>query len=159
MFVNSRKKGMTLEFGMPYFLCITLPINLFSTDPLLVRRFPYLLFWRETYPQNFSPEFMPICEYNSWKNTVCCRPFKNGHFVRVCMEKMMDHQHRANGARNIYSNYNHMRAYVERSPNELKKLYLIHIFIQQSRKLWRFWPFLYLNFTRVLQFSSTSPRL
>ena len=32
-----------------------------------LRRFPYLLFWRETYPQTFSPELLSICEYNSWK--------------------------------------------------------------------------------------------
>ena len=29
----------------------------------------------------------------------------------------MDHQYRENGARNMYSNYNLMRAYVECSPN------------------------------------------
>ena len=36
------------------------------------------------------------------------------------MEKMMDHQYRENGASNIYSNYNQMRAYVECSPNQSK---------------------------------------
>ena len=30
----------------------------------------------------------------------------------------MDHQYGENGARNIYSNYNQMRAYVECSPNQ-----------------------------------------
>ena len=34
----------------------------------------------------------------------------------------MDHQYRENGARNIYSNYNQMRAYVEYSPNQSKKI-------------------------------------
>ena len=29
------------------------------------------------------------------------------------MERMMDHQYRENGARNIYSNYNQMRSYVK----------------------------------------------
>ena len=33
----------------------------------------------------------------------------------------MDHQYRENGARNMYSNYNQMRAYVECSPNKSKK--------------------------------------
>ena len=46
----------------------------------------------------------------------------------------MDHKHRENGARNIYSNYNQMRAYVERSPNQSKKLYLIDLSIEQSTK-------------------------
>ena len=32
-----------------------------------LRRFPYVLFWQETYPQTFSPEFLSIFEYNSWK--------------------------------------------------------------------------------------------
>ena len=36
----------------------------------------------------------------------------------------MDHQYGGNGARNIYSNYNQMRAYVECFPNQPKKLYL-----------------------------------
>ena len=56
------------------------------------------------------------CQYVSSipeKNNCMLPTFKNGHFVRVCMEKMMDHQYRENGARNVYSNYNQMRAYVE----------------------------------------------
>ena len=28
--------------------------------------------------------------------------FKNGHFSRACMEKIMDHQYEENGARNIH---------------------------------------------------------
>ena len=32
----------------------------------------------------------------------------------------MDHQYRKNGARNIYSNYNQMSAYVECSPDQSK---------------------------------------
>ena len=32
----------------------------------------------------------------------------------------MDHQYRENGVRNIYSNYNQMRAYVECVPNQPK---------------------------------------
>ena len=50
------------------------------------------------------------------------RPLKNRHFVRVCAEKIMDHQYRVNGARNIYLNYNQMRAYVECSHNQSKKI-------------------------------------
>ena len=72
------------------------------------------------------------------KKTACYRPLKNRHFIRVCTEKMMDHQYRENGARNIYSNYNQMRAYVECSPSQSKKLYLIDLFIEQSTKLWGF---------------------
>ena len=47
----------------------------------------------------------------------------------------MDHQYRENDARNIYSNYNQMRAYGECSPNQSKKLYLIDLSIEQSTKL------------------------
>ena len=46
------------------------------------------------------------------------RPLKNRHFVRVCTEKMMDHEYREKGARNIYPSYNQIRAYVECSPNQ-----------------------------------------
>ena len=45
----------------------------------------------------------------------------------------MDHQYRENGARNIYSNYNQMRAYIECSSNQSKNLYLIDLSIEQSR--------------------------
>ena len=62
--------------------------------------------------------------------------FENRHFVRVCMEKMMGHQYiRENSARNIYSNYNQMRAYVECSPNQSKELHLIGLSIEQLTKL------------------------
>ena len=44
--------------------------------------------------------------------------FKNRHFVGVCTEKLMDRQYKENGAKNIYSNYNQMRAYVEWSPDQ-----------------------------------------
>ena len=73
----------------------------------------------------------------------------------------MDHHYREKGAKNIYSNYNQMRAYVECSPDQSKKLYLIDLSIEQSTKLLRFWKsagcFCILNFTKVLEFSSTSP--
>ena len=39
-----------------------------------LRRSPYLLSWRKTCPQTFSPEFLSICEHNSWKKTACYRP-------------------------------------------------------------------------------------
>ena len=65
-----------------------------------------------------------------------CRPFKNGHFVRVCTEKMKDHQYKENGAKNICSNHNQMRAYIECSKKKsIKKLYLINLSIEQSTKL------------------------
>ena len=47
----------------------------------------------------------------------------------------MDHQYRENKTRNIYSNYNQMRAYIECSPYESNQLYLIDISIEQSTKL------------------------
>ena len=50
----------------------------------------------------------------------------------------MDHQYGENGARNIYSNHNQVRAYAECSPNQPKKLYLIDLSIEQWMKLLRF---------------------
>ena len=47
----------------------------------------------------------------------------------------MDCQYRENGARNIYLNCNQMRVYVECSPNQSEKLYLIDLSIEQSTKL------------------------
>ena len=92
--------------------------------------------------RNISSNFSPWVLVNMWvqflKKTACYRPFKSGHSVRVCTEKVMDHQYRENGARNMCSNYNQMRAYVECSPNQLKKLYLIDLSVEQSAKLWRF---------------------
>ena len=40
--------------------------------------------------------------------------------MRICKEKMICHQYRENGAKNIYSNYNQMRAFVVYSPNQSK---------------------------------------
>ena len=81
---------------------------------------------------------MSSCQYVSTipeKKTSSYRPLKNRHFVGVCTEKIMDDQHRENGARNIYSNYNQMRAYVDCSRNQSKKVYLIDLSIEQSTKL------------------------
>ena len=75
----------------------------------------------------------------------------------------MDHQYGENGERNIYSNHNQMRANVECSPNQSKEIIPyrpFHRAIDETLKIpEKCGPFLYLNFTRVLQFSSTSPRL
>ena len=61
----------------------------------------------------------------SEKKPACYRPFKNGHFVRVCMEKIMDHQYKENGERNMLSNYDQMRAYVECSPSQSENCTLL----------------------------------
>ena len=45
----------------------------------------------------------------------------------------MDSQYRENSARNIYSNYNQMRAYVECSPNQSKK-YTLSTFPSSNRR-------------------------
>ena len=58
------------------------------------------------------------------------RSLKNGH---ILTERMMDHQYGENGARNIYSNYNQMKAYVECSPN-LPKRYTLSIFPSSNRR-------------------------
>ena len=103
-----------------------------------LKEVPLLAILTRNISSNFSPEFLSLCEYNSWKKTACYRPLKNRHFVRVCTENMMDHQYRENGSRNIFSDYNQMRAYVECSPNQSKQLYLIDLSIEQSTKLWGF---------------------
>ena len=45
----------------------------------------------------------------------------------------MDHQYRGKGARNTYSNYNQMRAYVECSPDQSKKNYTLSTFPSSNR--------------------------
>ena len=50
----------------------------------------------------------------------------------------MDYQYGESGKGNIYSNCNQMRAYIECSPNQSKKLYLIDVSVEQSTKLRRF---------------------
>ena len=62
----------------------------------------------------------------------------------------MDRQYRENSARNTYSNYNQMRAYVECSPNQSKKIPYrpFHRAIDETLRVpEQCWPFLYLNFT------------
>ena len=128
---------------------------------LLLRRFPYLLFWRETYPQTFSSEFLLICEYNSWKKKpVSYRPFKSGRFVRVCTENMMDNQY-GETAQETYiqtiSRWELMLNALQINQNN----YTLSTFPSSNRRNFEDSGkvFLYLNFIRVLQFSSTSPRL
>ena len=61
----------------------------------------------------------------------------------------MDYQYVENGARNIYSNNNQMRAYVECSPNQSKKIMPYRHFHQAIDETFKSpekcWPFLYLN--------------
>ena len=109
--------------------------------------------------RNTSSNFFPWVLVNMWvqflKKLHCYRPVVNGHFITVCTERMMDHQYGENGTRNIYSNNNQMRAYVECSQNQSKiVLYRsFHREIDETLKiLEKCWLFLYLNFTRVLQF-------
>ena len=47
---------------------------------------------------------------------------------------MMDRQYRENGARNIYSNYNQMKAYVECSQSQSKKIYTLSAFPSNNRR-------------------------
>ena len=73
----------------------------------------------------------------------------------------MDHQYGENGARNIGSNYNQIRAYVERSSNQPKS-YILSTFPSSNRRNFedsgKVLAVSVSDFTRVLQFSSTSPR-
>ena len=123
--------------------------------------------WYSLLTRNISSNFFPSVLVNMWeqflKKTAYNRPVKSWHFIRVCTEKRMDHQHRENGTRNIYSNYNQMRAYVECFPNQSKKIIPyrpFHRAIDETLKIQeKCWSFLYRNFTGVSQFSSSSPRL
>ena len=108
---------------------------------------PLVTILTKTCTQTSSPEFLSIYEYNSWKKLHVANLSKTKHLVRACTEKMMDHQYTENGARKVYSNNNQMKAYAECSP--------IDESLKTSEK---FCPRLYLNFTRVAQFSFTSPR-
>ena len=45
----------------------------------------------------------------------------------------MDHQYGENGARNIYSNHNQMRAYVKYSPNQPKN-YTLSSFLSSNQR-------------------------
>ena len=76
------------------------------------------------------------CQYVSAipEKIACYRPFKNRHFVRVCTEKMIDHQYRENCTRDIYLHYNQMRAYVECSPNQFQKIILYSTFPSSNRR-------------------------
>ena len=61
------------------------------------------------------------CQYVSTipeKNVHVTDLLKIDIFVRICTEKMMGHQYSENSARDMYSNYNQMRAYLECSPNQ-----------------------------------------
>ena len=90
---------------------------------------------------------LSFCQYVSTipEKTSCYRPFKNGPFVRVCTEKMMDHQYRENGARNMYSNYNQMRALQINDKN-----YTLSTFPSSNRRTFE---------DSGKEFISTSPRL
>ena len=62
-----------------------------------------------------------IGEYDLQNKSVCHRPFKIGQSVRVCTDKMIDHQCREKATRNMYSNYYQMKAYCQSNSNEAKK--------------------------------------
>ena len=74
----------------------------------------------------------------------------------------MDHHRRKNSARNMYSNYNQRRVHVECSPNQSKK-YTLSTFPSSNRRNFedsgKVLTIYVSEFTRVLQFSSESPRL
>ena len=82
-------------------------------DVLNIKEVLLLAILTRNISSNFSPQFLSICEYNSGKKLHVTDPLKNRHFVWTCTEKNMDRQYKENGMRNIYSNYNQMRAYVE----------------------------------------------
>ena len=95
------------------------------------------------------------------KETTCYRPFKNRHFIRVCKEKIMDHQYRKT-VRETYIQTIIRRELMLNAPQINKKILPYQPFhqaidetIDEILKI----PFLYLNFNKVIQFSSTSQGL
>ena len=99
--------------------------------------FPYLLFWRETYLQTFPPEFLSLCQHNSWKK-LHINDLSKIDILQGFVRRKWWTINIGKTARETYSNYNQARAYVEWSSNQSKKLYLIDLSIEQSTKLWRF---------------------
>ena len=83
------------------------------------------------------------------------RLFNNCHFVRVCMEKIMDHHYWKNGTRNIHSNYYQTRANIECSPNQSQTIIPYRPFDGNFEDSGKVLAVSYLNFRRVLQFFST----
>ena len=83
---------------------------------------------------NFSPDFLSICEYNSWKKTTCYRPFKNGHFERACTEKMLDHQYKENDAKKTYIQTIIRRELMLNALQINKKYYALSTFPSSNRR-------------------------
>ena len=68
----------------------------------LIKEGSLTCYFDEKHILKLFPEFLSICKYNSGKKTACYQTFKNGHFVRACMEKMMNHQYKEHSAINIF---------------------------------------------------------
>ena len=118
---------LTINFAIKFHKCLEKKILLIFYEKMPLKKIPL----SAILTRNISSSFFQLssCQYVSTihEKTACYRPFGNGHFVRVCREKMMDHQYRENGERNVYSNYSRIRAYVECSPDQSKYLYLIDL--------------------------------
>ena len=97
-----------------------------------LRRFPYLLFWQETYSQTFSHEFLWV---QFLKKNCVLTTFEKSTFCRGFYE---ENDRPSIYGENSMRNYNQIRTYAECSPNQSKKLYLIGLSIKQSTKLWEF---------------------
>ena len=134
----------------------------FTVEFRNLSRFLYLLFWPEICPQTVSPEFLSICEYNSWKN--CMLPT----FLKWTFYKGL---YGENDGPSIWGQRREKHVFKLKSDESLcwmlsKSIKKIIPYLPFDRAmdetlkiLEMCWPFLYLNFTRVLQSSSTSPRL
>ena len=86
--------------------------------------------------RNTSSNFSTSVLVNMWlrflKKPACYRPFRNGHFGRVCTKKMIDQQYRKNSARNIYSNHNQMRTWI--LPKSVQKNYTLSTFPSRNQR-------------------------
>ena len=108
---------------------------------LVLRRFPCLLniLMRNISSDSSSPP--NSCQY------VCTIPEKSCMLLTFQKWTFCKGLQRENdgpsiqgklGQETYTQNYNQIRAYAECFPNQLKKLYLIDLSIEQSTKLWRF---------------------
>ena len=130
-----------------------------------LRRFPYFLIWRETYPKTFSPEFLSICEYNSpppqkkktnlhvtdlWKTGILYR-FVRREWWTINMGKT---------AKETYIQTIIICEFLLNALQINQKIIPFRPFhraIDETLKIAeKCWPFMYQNFNRLLQFSFVS---
>ena len=91
------------------YLCINSLVNISGLQETFARSDPQIkpvhilaMLTRNT-SSNCFPELLSVGEYNLRKKSARYQPFKDGQFVRVCIEKMIEQQYWDNGTRDIYA--------------------------------------------------------